>query len=136
MNANEARDHVAGQWTGWKVLDYSNLVDLQREYGVYVIRAKCKTPYLKGDSDILYVGEGILGNRLGQISEIINRKCYSGLLGAKSALKNNQTFCYRKAHFKLNLLKQPDKGITRQRSFVRRIHEGKHHSEGSLLTPS
>lgn len=67
MTANEARELVSRKWTSWRRLEISMIDSLPKEYGVYIIRSKREIARLKGISDILYVGEGLLNGRLGKV---------------------------------------------------------------------
>jgi len=67
MQADEARTLVGGDWITWRSLDISNLLYMPHGHGVYLIRvAQGQIPRLKGYSDILYVGQGRLNERLGK----------------------------------------------------------------------
>jgi len=68
MKADEARNLIGKQWTEWKMLDPIWLDNINTKiYGVYIIRATSMIPRLEGESDILYIGQGILSERLRKI---------------------------------------------------------------------
>ncbi len=67
MDANEARNLISGGWTSWASLELSSVKRAPSDYGVYIIRSIYYIPRLRGTSDILYVGEGRLINRVGKI---------------------------------------------------------------------
>lgn len=67
MNSEEARTLINGNWYSWRSLEPANLFRIPDEYGVYLIRTDHKISRLLGTSDILYVGEGILSSRIGNV---------------------------------------------------------------------
>ena len=66
MRSEETQKFVRGNWSSWKSLSTENLSHIPDKKGIYIIRAIREIPRLTGLSDILYVGQGNLKNRLGK----------------------------------------------------------------------
>jgi hypothetical protein len=96
MQADEARSFVGGEWTIWRNLDSSNLLDVPSGYGVYIIRvAQGQIPRLSGHSDIIYVGQGKLSDRLG--------KCLNCKLGYRTYPYESGRLCRIEKDLKLRM---------------------------------
>lgn len=73
MLAEDARKIAKNQWSEWHTIKLNSVPDQnpllkerKDEVGVYLIRSKEKIHRLKGISDIIYVGKGVLRNRIGK----------------------------------------------------------------------
>ena len=72
MLSEDARKIATSQWSEWQVIKLNSeteqnpLKEKRGEVGIYLIRSRKGIPRLKGVSDIIYVGKGVLRNRIGK----------------------------------------------------------------------
>ena len=68
MNSAELRKIGFKKWIKIKPREYEYnrdvILNLPKKQGVYVVRANKRIPRLKGDSDILYIGRGVIQRRI------------------------------------------------------------------------
>jgi hypothetical protein len=68
MNSVELREIGFKEWIKIKPKKYNYnkdvVLNLPKEQGVYVIRTSKPVPRIKGDSDILYIGRGVIQRRI------------------------------------------------------------------------
>ena len=72
MLSEDARKIANNQWSEWQAIKLNSVPEqnplkgMKNEVGIYLIRSRKGIPRLKGVSDIIYVGEGKLKNRIGK----------------------------------------------------------------------
>jgi len=70
MLSEDAREIAKNQWSEWQAIKLNPVTEQnplkvrKGEVGIYLIRSRKGIPRLKGVSDIIYVGKGVLRNRI------------------------------------------------------------------------